>query len=476
MQIPLPEKERLYLHSFRKARFCNSAGKFAGILILTLIAGRSTALAQANCEVSQSTFAADMQFMKQQHAPTHLRLMPSRYVELLRAARGLSCSGVALVAFDGLRYRPTASGVPLVAFDGLRYRPAAWADDPGLPFLVPELARVFRVSLVTATDVLLIGVVLLASGLGLRGFLGTVQTELGRRIGVVGFLILTIVELIAGDVYVMNAAPAIACVPWILSFVSRRKLTADMLITFCVTGLLGETANLFRAHAGTGLVLFTLVVAAGLYQIKPAARVLLVTILLVSAASPGLLFRELYARRNAFLEHQPGAMLESGRVHPFWHSIYIGLSYVKNSDVPGYSDEVAAAKVRLLRPEAVYTSPEYEQVLKGEVFKLAKRRPFLILANLFVKLGIVSFFCVCAANVGLYAATLARKPIWSELAFWLAITFNGLFGILVIPRPQYLLGLITFAALYGIYSIEYAAGQPHLQSRLRWIENLSFVG
>src|SRR5205823_5534290 len=102
----------------------------------------------------------------------------------------------------------------------------------------------------------------------------------------------------------------------------------------------------------------------------------------------------------------------SGRAHPFWHSIYIGLGYLRNSDVPEYRDEVGFAKVQALRPEVAYPSTEYEQVLKRETFNLAKRRPFLILANLLVKFLVVSLFCLCAANVGLYAAKLAHKPIF----------------------------------------------------------------
>jgi len=42
--------------------------------------------------------------------------------------------------------------------------------------------------------------------------------------------------------------------------------------------------------------------------------------------------------------------------------------------------------------------------------------------------------------------------------------------------PKYLVGLIAFAALYGVYSIEYAARRPGLQSRLGWIEKLAFMG
>jgi len=451
------QKLGFLLPSFRKRGFPGRVFQLGTIVILTIISAHSTAFGQANCKVMQSTFDADMQLMKQR-SPTHLRLMASRYVELRRAARALSCSGITLVAFDGLRYRP-----------------AEWSDDPGLYFLVPQMARIFGVGLATATDVFLTAVVLLTSVFGLLGFLRTAHTDLGERIGVVAFLLLTLVELIAGDVYIMNAAPAIACVPWVLYFVSHRKLTLGMLLAFGVTGVLGGTANLFRAQAGVGLVLFSLVVAVGVYQVNPAARILLMTLVLLNTAIPGLIFRELYARRNVFLEQQPGSMLESRRVHPLWHSIYIGLSYVKNSDIPAYSDEVAAAKVRESRPEAAYVSSEYEQVLKREILKLAKRRPFLILANLVVKFAVVSFFCLCAANIGLYGAMLGRKVLWLELAFWLAIAFNGLYGILVLPNPKYLIGLIAFAALYGVYSIEYAARQSNLRRRLRWIEKLVFV-
>ena len=440
--------------------FRSRACWFAAILILTVIPGCSSttaASAHADCEVAQSAFEADIQLLRQK-PPTHLRLMPSRYVDLRRAARGLACSGV-----------------PLVAFDGLRYRPAAWGDDLGLYFFVPQLARVSGVSLVTATDVLLTGVVLLASGFGLLGLLRTLHTKLGRRIGVAAFLLLAVVVLIAGDVYIMNAAPAMACVPWILSFVSRRKLTIGMLMTLGMTGALGETSNFVRSHAGTGLVLFALVVAVGTYQVKLVSRIILVAALLLGVTGAALAFRHVYAQRDAFLQHQPGALMESARGHVLWHAIYLGLSYVKNSEVPEYRDEFAFAKVRALRPEASDYSPEYEQVLMRETLRLAKRRPFLILANLFAKIVVVSLFCIFAANVGLFGAKLAPKPVWLELAFWLAIAFNGLYGIIVLPNPKYLVGLIAFAVLYGVYSIEYAAGHLNLKSRLRWIEKLVFI-
>jgi hypothetical protein len=385
--------------------------------------------------------------------------MTSRYVDIRRAARGLACSGV-----------------PLVAFDGLHYGPAAWNDDPGLYLFVPELSHNFGLNIGTASDVLLTGVVLLASGFGLLGLAQVLRTELGWRIAVVALLLLTVVLLLAGDVYALSAAPAVACVPWILSFVSRKRITLGMLITLGITGVLSVTANVIRSYAGTALVLFAAVVVVGGYRLRPAGRTILVGTLLLGTAGTTLVFQHVYAQRDAFLRRMPGAVTQSARGHVFWHAVYLGLSYVKNSEIPKYQDELAFAKVRALKPAVKDYSPEYEQVLKEETFKLSKRRPFLILANLIVKLVVVLLFCVLAANVGFYGAKLARKPVWLELAFWLAIAFNGLYGIVVLPNPKYLVGLIVFAALYGVFSIEQAAEQQNLKNRLQWIEKLVFIG
>lgn len=440
----------MIVHSFLRS-FCQTWNSRLLILaLLTGMIGQGLGLAQTNCAISQATFDSDSQFVTQ-HPPTHLRLMNSRYVDLLRAVRGLNCSGV-----------------PLVAMDGLRYQRAGGEEDPGLYYFVPEFVRIFHLSLAAAVDLTLIGTVLLATAVGLSGYIQTVKTTLGRRVGIVAFLLLTAVELIAGDVYIVYGAPAIACVPWILYFASRRRLTISAVVVFATIGAVSQTANLFRAHAGTGVVLFALVATLALYQLKPASRVLLLIVLLLAAAGVQMFFNGIYRRRSAFLGQQEGNF-ETTQVHPFWHSVYIGLGYINNSEVPAYRDEVAIAKVQLVRPGTVYLSKEYEQVLKHETVELAKRRPFFILENVAVKLAVVLLFCVCGANVGLYAAKLARKPIWFELAFWGAIAFNALFGILVVPNPRYLLGLIAFAVLYGVYSIEYASEQPQLRRQLAWI-------
>jgi len=53
------------------------------------------------------------------------------------------------------------------------------------------------------------------------------------------------------------------------------------------------------------------------------------------------------------------------------------------------------------------------------------------------------------------AAISRPKPRGMELAFWLAMVFAASPGIIVIPLPQYVLGMITFALFYWYYSISF---------------------
>jgi len=139
----------------------------------------------------------------------------------------------------------------------------------------------------------------------------------------------------------------------------------------------------------------------------------------VGMAAPALLFHHLYARRDSFLWQQPNALIEVARGHPFWHSVYIGLGWVKNSEVPAYLDAVAAAKVHELRPDAEYCSRSTSSTKRsghwtGQAPTVSHPRKFVS------QVGVVLMTCLWAANVGLYATGLTRKPLALEAAFWLA--------------------------------------------------------
>ena len=60
-----------------------------------------------------------------------------------------------------------------------------------------------------------------------------------------------------------------------------------------------------------------------------------------------------------------------------------------------------------------------------------------------------------ASIAGLALAVLCPKSRATEWAFWLAMAFAALPGIIAIPVPQYVLGMITLALYYWYYSITF---------------------
>jgi len=364
---------------------------------------------------------------------------------------------------------------PLVAFDGLRYRPVGWGEDPGIFLVVPQVAQYQGLSLEAATDTFFISTIVLASLIGYLGFLLQARTLLGRCVGGAAFFLVTILALRKGDGYGLGAAAALACVPWILLLATRKKLTAWMLVVALLIGTLAQTANYMRSHSGTGITLFAIMILLCVCQAPRSSRALLVLALCLGMCAPILLMRHLFAQRDAFLQAHPVDVYTQGGPHPFWHNVYIGLAYVKNPEIAAYKDEISAARVRELRPNAPYLSPEYEQVLKHEIWELTKRRPLLILENVVVKLIVVCFVCVWAINVGLYATWLAPKPFALEVAFWLLLGFYAIPGVIVVPAVVYLLSLIACAAIYGAYSVEYAARNPAVKWRPHWLARLAAV-
>jgi hypothetical protein len=71
---------------------------------------------------------------------------------------------------------------------------------------------------------------------------------------------------------------------------------------------------------------------------------------------------------------------------------------------------------------------------------------------------------VLCINIGLAAAWARPKPLGTELAFWLAITFAAVPGIVAIPVPQYVLGMITLALLYWYFSLSFWAEKTYLRA------------
>jgi hypothetical protein len=374
--------------------------------------------------------------------PTTMSLMPYRHLELRYALAGY------------LR-----SKMPLVAFDGTKYFKAGNGDDPGMYYFVPRLAAFLNLPLERAIDLFLGTILILSFGVGAIGLMVLIDRWPLKLWALFGLSLLLWFSFRKGDIYTALSAPAVAVVPWLLYLRRRHSASAIMAAFLCGAGFVAGFANQVRGQAATGLMIFAAILVA--FELKRGwvARCVLLAALAAGFLVSVVHFDSLLARRDAFLAaSQPGYTQTVDR-HSVWHAFYIGLGYLKgNPYVPGYGDEVALQAVYSISPSTIPLSPEYESILRGEIFRIAREHPTFIAATLVAKLRVILFLLLCWANFGLLAAAFYPKGWAMESAFWAALGFNALFGLIAIPQVQYLLGFMAFAMIYGVVSLDWAFG------------------
>ena len=100
-------------------------------------------------------------------------------------------------------------------------------------------------------------------------------------------------------------------------------------------------------------------------------------------------------------------------------------------------------------PSVLYTSTQYEEILRREVLRLAAHEPMIIVENLFAKIAIV----ILSAWIILFPARLFLfsdpEVLWLDAAFAASIGLAAVNAILVAPKISYML---TFLALTFLYS------------------------
>ncbi len=378
-----------------------------------------------------------------------IRIMPTRYSDLERASIG---------------YEKT--GVPLVAYDGRVFGPAGVIDDFGAYYFIPQIAARFGLSLRRSIDVFYMTLLVAAVGLGVFGCCLALRTRIGKIYAIVELVLVSALAYRFGDVYILLAATVIAIAPLALyvSGIPRPAITIPFVVG---SGLVISIANAIRSHSGTGVLLFLLCLvltrfAGGNYQ-----KIVLICMLLGVLVLPNLYFSRIVGQRDKFVRSQCPSYPKLSVKHVFWHAVYAGFGYLRNDEVAGYNDQVAYDKVQSIAPGTLYGSSGYEKVLRQQVWLLVQLKPSLVLYTIASKLGVICAMFLLFANVGLIGATIAPKPKGLEVAFWLGIVFDSLFGILVVPLMSYLLGLVAFATLYGAVSLDLALQKKLKQNIVR---------
>jgi hypothetical protein len=399
----------------------------------------------AECRAWQETQAVAAKLTTMGRPPTRIRIMPARYLDLVRAEAGLEKTNLLGLGLDGGQWTPTT-------------------DDIGIYIIVPWLAHGLGLPIRWAYD-LFFGLLITVSFVsGTIGFLTLTPAWWPRLVGVVALTIVSLLAFWVGDVYILLGMIPVALVPWIL-LAARHSALLPLATVGGISGVVAAASNSVRAGSGTILLIFLTVVALAFGKsLRPKARLAgmvtaAICFTIVWAALMHLVVeRDTFLRAHAFSE----SLLRSR--HPFWHSVYDGFAYAKNDVVPAYRDEVGVARVCSESPSMDYLSQDYERVLRNATEQLVRQHPGIIVRNLAKKALVLGLFVLVCGNIG-WLAFLRRPTVWSiDLAFFAAMAANSLYGILVIPYATYLFGLISYSALFGATSVMLQSENAEAQS------------
>jgi len=372
-----------------------------------------------------------------------MKLMPSRLSHLLSSFAG---------------YQKT--GIPLIDFEHGQLFPSQNADDLGIYVIIPKIAHYFNLSIETAISVFFYSVLILPALISIIGFFKLYSSTAKRIVALIGVIALTLFARYVGDVYIAYFASAVIVVPWTLYFSQKRKFSAYYAISFLLFGIALSFFHYVRAYSGIASLLFIGTITLFNFSLKLRQKSFLLISLLVGLSIPTVYFSHAYNQHKRYAEKQFPQYPIGLKNHVLWHSAYIGFAFlnIKNPDPDylKYGDKYAVEKVRSIKPDVINNSQEYERILQNEVFRLIKEHPIFVLYTLFAKIGVLLLYLLIFCNVGLPAAFFYPKPWQQELAFWLALAFNSIFPLLVVPVSEYTLGFAAFATLYGISSINYA--------------------
>jgi hypothetical protein len=391
-----------------------------------------------SCRYSNQIYDSDASLMRQK-VPTHLNLMSSRYLDIVQAARGYHCSGTATVAFNGHDYVQTAMG-----------------DDPGIPMLIPIIASLTGLPLADTFDLTTFAVVSLGILIGYAGFWRLYPDQQVRWAAAAVFLCLGLVEAKVADFYIFQISPLVAGIPWILHCGLGCKTFAlnvsAALLAFCCSWF-------SLARTGTTLIClaFLIPLFACRYRVQ---RIFLPLLLIILACVPAQFLKQYLITHRDTVLARLGETATSVNSHVIWHSIYVGLAFIPNSEVPQFNDAVASNKVRSIDPTAPYTSAKYELILRREVFRIARHRPMLLIENLEAKAGIVALMALILLFPARRFLFADREVFWLDFAFVSAIGVSAMNAILVVPKPPYLLTFFCLTCLYSFVKVCGALSNP----------------
>ena len=339
-------------------------------------------------------------------------------------------------------HTPLVGGM-LQADGSIAFTASGFSDDLGLYYFIPRIAHVFGTGVKESLDICFISILGLSCILGITGFLFCFRRWEARLLSSSVLLGFVAYLLVWSDVYLIAPALVVGLVPWACYFTRTKSWPYLFLFFGLMAGLLIGYGNFMRMHSGTGILILMSILLTANKERSPTEKGAFIIFLIVGMSIPTIHISRLLHQRNEFLRQQNVDSSFMGDQHPFWHSVYIGLGLLNNGHHIQYDDSCAANKVKDLSPNARYFSREYESLLKGEIYRLWKMDPTFIHETIAAKCGIMLYYFLWFADVGVIAVFFLREKWPKHAAFAAAGAFFACAGILVIPTQVYILGFLA---------------------------------
>ncbi|NDD59208.1 MAG: hypothetical protein EBZ47_08185 [Chlamydiae bacterium] len=352
-------------------------------------------------------------------------------------------------------YQTTGIALLKTAGDHIIPLEHGFGGEAGAFYFVPLLATFFNISSAQATWLFFTTLALVGFVVGVIPLYLEAKTLLGKFIAILGVAALAYVAWLVGDVYIAYFF-TVSFFPLFLWLLQRYSVLIFGYGVFL--GVVVEVGNFIRSYSALPLCVGILV-AFFVYLYSLSHKKLLACSVLLSLYCGTVIFdyhiQKVLRERRIFLEKQGYKDIEYPLEHTFWHAVYCGFGFITNDKNLNFSDSCSAQKVQEVDPKAQYLDAEYEKTLRNEVLKLCIKSPHYVMRVLFAKLGVLFYFLLLFANIGLIAAYYYPKPLYVELGYWSMILVSALPGLLTIPTTTYILGFISACGLYGIHSIVY---------------------
>jgi hypothetical protein len=256
------------------------------------------------------------------------------------------------------------------------FYPAGITDDPGMYVFPPLLARARGTSdPVVGMKWLYVGlwgVALLVYPLLFRELFGSI---LAGIVAPLGLLAAVRYGVVFREAYWVAAWAVLALLPPLM-LLARRWPRRGLAIAVVVM-LAASFATSMRSQAGLPVVLAglaVLLVQPWRWRRRAAVAVAMVAAYVAIMPVGVALVRD-YRDSWVHDSHFDG----STGGHPFWHSTYIGLGYLRNDYGIQWNDLIADERARLDDPNVLYVSPRYESILKDAVTEIATDDPGFVI-------------------------------------------------------------------------------------------------